>query len=251
MLQQVKNILSTLKSGFLVLALLFLIQNDIFPQISLDSYVEAGSNAVSEGVYGDLSAQIEGRTGSFYTSVGGLLSFSNARENVLSAFLFTAANDFRLKTNIISLQGFYLWKPLSLDMQETNFGLLAKYKLEHFGFQLGMNSRFYNFTRSAILQYNFADSINTTMWEPFNAMYRISYFQQFTEKMGFEAAVTNFDRYIIQQETNPMILAGLNYKLNPALKFYTELGYMQAGLLNLHVNAFGVYLRGGVVWQIN
>lgn len=251
MFQQVKNNFSTLKSGFLILALLFLIQHDIFPQMSLDSYVEAGSNAVSEGFYSDFSAKIEGQTGSLSTSLGGLLSFSNAKENILSAVSFTVANDFKLKTNHISLQGFYLWKPISSDMRETNFGLLAKYKFEHWGLQLGANSRFYKFTPSAILQYNLADSARTTLWEPFNLMYRLSYYQLFTKKLNLEAAVTNFDRYFIQQETNPMILLALNYKLNSRLKFYTELGYMQAGLLNLHVNAFGVYLRGGVIWQID
>ncbi len=230
---------------------LLLFWTDAFSQISLNSYVETGSNAVSEGFYGNFSAQIEGRTKNLSTSFGGLLSFSNAKENIFSAVLFTVANDFKLKSNSINLQGLYLWKPLSSDMRETNFGLLAKYRLSHWGFQLGLNSRFYHFTQSAILQNNFADSVKTTFWEPLNAIYRISYFQQFTEKMGFEAAITNFDRYTIQQETNPMILLGLNYKLNSTLKLYTELGYMQAGLFNLHVNAFGTYLRGGIVWQID
>jgi hypothetical protein len=137
-------------------------------------------------------------------------------------------------------------------MRETNFGLLAKYKKnKHFGFQAGVNSRVYHFTQAAILQYNFDNSVNTALWEPWNLMYKISYFTQFSEKLDFEAAVTNFDRYFIQQETNPMILLYAGYKLNSKLKLYSELAYMQAGLFNLHVNAFGVYLRGGVLWQIN
>ena len=223
----------------------------LFSQISLNSYAELGTTAVSQGAYGDLSAQLEGRSGSVQTSIGGLLSFSNAKENVLSALLFKASNDFQIKSKSINIEGFYLWKPISTEMRETNFGLLANYKIKHFGFQAGVNSRVYYFTQAAILQYNFDNSTNTTLWEPWNIMYKISYFTQFSEKFDFEAAISNFDRYFIQQETNPMILLYSSYKLNSKLKLYSELAYMQSGLFNLHVNAFGVYLRGGVIWQIN
>ena len=240
-----------LYKSILVLIWAFFSVQPIFSQVSLNSYAEIGSNAVSEGVYGDFSTQVEGRTGNFSTSVGGLLSFSNARESVLSAFLFTATNDFQLKKNKLSISGFYLWKPLSDIMYETNFGLLGAYRTTHFGYKLGLNTRFYNFTKAAILLYNFDETTQTTLWEPTNVMYKISYFRDFSKKLDIEAVVTNFDHYFIQQETNPMILLNLGYKLNSKLKLYSELGYMQAGLLNFHVNAFGVYLRGGMIWQIN
>jgi len=68
--------------------------------------------------------------------------------------------------------------------------------------------------------------------------------------MNLELRITNFDTFTILQETNPMILAKLSYKINSKLQFYTDLCYMQAGLLNMRVNYFGYYLRGGVLWQI-
>ena len=239
-----------LKNTFVIICFLFSLQ-PILSQISINAYAETGTNAVSEGVYGDLSTQLEGRTGSFSTSVGGLLSFSNAKTNILTAFLFTAANDFELKKNKLHLSGFYLWKPLNDIMHQTNFGLIGEYKTLHFGYKLGLNTRYYSFTKTAILQYGFDENTSTMLWEPLNVMYKISYFSYFGEKLNFEAAITNFDRYFIQQETNPMLLFNLGYKLSSNLKLYSELGYMQAGLLNLHVNAFGVYIRGGAIWQIN
>ena len=226
-------------------------QNTVFSQISLDSYAEVGSNAVSQGIYGSISAQVSGQFGSFNLTTGGLMPFSNEGADVFSAYSLAISNDIEINKHKIDVSGFYLWKPISSDLRETNFGLLAKYRTRHFGYIIGLNSRIYSFSRSAIIRYNFPDSIHTTFWEPFNAMYRFSYYQQFSPKLSFEASITNYDRYFIQQETNPMILTNLTYKYNSNLHFYSELGYMQAGLLNMHVNYFGLYLRGGVIWRLN
>ncbi len=235
------------------ISILFLMlgQLSVFGQVSVDTYLEAGSNAVSDGMYGDFSAQISGRTGSFSAYTGALMHFSNATDQVLSAYSLQAANDFKFGKLPVNIAALFLWKPISTDMRETNFGLIASYRTQHFGYKLGLNTRIYSFTHAAVIQYNFADSIHTSLWEPINVMYRFSYFLPFSPKLNFEASVTNYDRYFIQQETNHMILLNLKYDFKPNLQFYTELGYMEAGLFNMHVNYFGTYLRGGVIWKID
>lgn len=226
-------------------------QNYVSSQIYLDSYAEVGSNVVSQGIYGGFSAQVSGQFGSFNATTGGLLSLSNGGENIFSAYSLAVSNDILIHKHKINVNVFYLWKPISSDLRETNFGLQAKYRTRHFGYIIGLNSRIYSFSRSAKIRYNFPDSIHTTFWEPVNAMYRFSYYQQLSPKLNFEASITNYDRYFIQQETNPMILINLTYNYNSNLQFYSELGYMQAGLLNMHVNYFGLYFRGGVIWRLN
>lgn len=226
-------------------------QITVFSQISINSYAEVGSNAVSQGIYGGYSAQVSGQFGSFKATTGGLLFISKAGENIFSAYSLALSNDIQIHKHNINVKGFYLWKPISADFRETNFGLLAQYRASHFGFIVGVNTRFYSFSQAAVLKYGFPDSIHTSFWEPVNAMYKFSYYQQFSPKLNFEASITNYDRYFIQQETNPMILTNLTYKSNSNLQFYSELGYMQAGLLNMHVNYFGLYLRGGVIWRLN
>lgn len=239
--------------SFLIVFFILLpaINNLVVSQIVLNSYAEIGSNAMSQGIYGNYSAQISAQKGSFSASTGALFSLSNATDQVFSAYSFQIGNDFKFRNLPVNIGAFFLWKPISNEMRETNFGLLADYRIQHWGIKLGANTRFYSFTQAAIKQYNFADSIHTSFWEPINLMYKISYFHDFNPKFNLEASITNYDRYFIQQETNPMILLNLNYKVNNGLQFYSELGYMQAGLLNLHVNYFGVYLRGGVIWKIN
>ena len=233
--------------------LLFLVffQNIVFSQVSVDSYLEAGSNNVSAGLYGNFSTQISARLGNFSASTGGLLTFSNASSSVFSAYSLQLANKFNIFKQPVSIGVFYLWKPFSVDLRETDFGLLAKFRNKHWGYQLGINSRVYYFSNAARQKYNFADSVGTSIWEPINVMYRLSYFQSLNKKWNFEACVTNFDRYIIEQETNPMIQTKFSYNFNDKLLFYSDLGYKQAGLLNIRVNYFGLFLRGGMIWKIN
>ncbi len=226
-------------------------QSSVFSQISVNSYIEAGSNVVSQGVYGNFSAELIGRTGTLSASTGALLSFSNATDQIFSAYSLQVANDFKFGNLPVTLNALFLWKPISNEMRETNFGIMAEYRAKHFGYKLGLNTRTYSFTQAAISRYNFADSVHTSLLEPINVMYRLSYFTPISTKLNFEGSITNYDRYFIQQETNPMILLNLTYNFKPNMQFYSELGYMQAGLLNIHVNYFGTYLRGGVVWKID
>ncbi len=216
-----------------------------------NSYIEVGSNNASAGVYGSLSTQFSQRFKNFEVSAGGLFTLSNAQSNIFSALKLNISNDFQIKNHTLNVGALYLLKPFSTDLNETNFAILANYRTSHFGYVLGVNSRIYSFNRAAIQKYNFPDSVKTSVWEPYNLMYRISYFHDIVPELKFEAAITNYDRYLIQQETNPMLQLNFNYQLNDKLQFYSELAYMQAGMMNIRINYFGFYLRGGVVWQIN
>ncbi len=247
-----KYIYKPLKISILLFIICFPLsyQNVLFSQISFDSYVETGSNAVSQGIYGGFSANISGRYQTASVSTGGLLSFTNAKKNVFSAYSFGISNDFKIKDNKINIAAFYLFRPFSADLRQTNFSILAKYRTNHFGYSLGINSRIYSFSKAAIRRYNFNDTIQTSILEPINLMYKLSYYHSFSSKLNLEASITNYDRYYILQETNPMILAKLSYYFNSKLQFYNEMSYLQAGLLNIRVNYFGFNFRGGIVWHI-
>jgi len=228
----------------------FSFQNAVFSQISFDHYIDVGNNNVSQGVYTDFSTRVLVQSGSNRVSSGALLSFSNAQKNIFSAYFLSFSREIYERNHPINIEGFYLCKPFSEDLREFNVGFIADYRNKHFGFNLGFNSRLYSFTRAAKLKYNIPDSVSTRVWVPINLMYQLSYFQPLNKKMLLEVRVTDFNTYTILQETNPMILTKFTYTLNDKIQFYSELCYMQAGLLNIRVNYFGYYLRGGVLWQI-
>lgn len=220
-------------------------------QVSFEGYAGALNSNVSEGIKGNVSGELSARLGTFTASAGSLFTFPVTNELYFSALKLQVQNDFQLFNKPITMGAFYLWKPFSVDLCETAFGLLAGYRIGRFGLNLGLNSRVYYFTQAAIVKYNFTDAVSTSIWESINVMYRLSYYQPLSPKWEMEAMVTNYDNYIIEQETNPMIQTKFSYKMNQKLSLYGNLGYQQAGLLNARVNTFGVFLRGGVIWKIN
>lgn len=234
-----------------VIIILILYQLPVFSQISNDSYVELGKNAVSSGIYSSVATQFSGKFGNFGATAGTSLLFSVAKENTLDALYLKADYDIPAFGTSVNLGAFYLWKPFSFDLNETSTGLIAQYRANRFDYQLGLHTRFYRFTHSAIEKYGFSANESTRIWEKLNLMYRFTYFQPMGEKWELEARITNFDYFTILQETNPMISTKISYRLSPKMRIYTDLTYMQAGLLNIRVNYFGFYGRGGVQWQLN
>jgi len=81
-------------------------------------------------------------------------------------------------------------------------------------------------------------------------LYKITYFQPLSEQSDLQVSVTNFDAFMIQQETNPMLITRVGYQTSTASKMYIDLGYLQAGLLNIRVNYFGYFVRGGFQWVL-
>ena len=64
-------------------------------------------------------------------------------------------------------------------------------------------------------------------------------------------SMTNYDYFLIQQETNPMLTALFQYNINLNWRLYSELWYQGAGMLNLASNYYGFYFRAGFRWQLN
>ncbi len=230
---------------------LFGFQKRCNAQITVDSYIGVGQTLVSEGAYGDFSTGILAKFAGFKASSGALISLSNTQKNIFAAYSISLSKDFSIDHYHANIGAFYLWKPFSVDFRETNVGLIADIRTRHFGYSVGLNSRVYSFTKAAKQKYNFQDSVSTSVTEPLNLMYKLSYFRPFKHFWLFEASVTNYDRYIIVHEINPMFFTKFSYKVNSKLQLYSELCYMQAGFFNVRVGYFGFSAKGGLLWRLN
>jgi hypothetical protein len=230
---------------------LFGFQKRCIAQISVDSYIGVGQTLVSEGAYGDFSTSILAKFAGFNASTGGLISLNNTQQDIFAAYSLALSKDFRVDHHDFNIGAFYLWKPFSVDFSETNVCLIADFRTRHFGYSVGLNSRVYSFTKAAKQKYNFPDSVSTSVVEPLNLMYKLSYFRPFKHFWLFEASVTNYDRYIIMQEINPMFFTKFSYKVSSKLQLYSELCYIQTGFFNVRVGYFGFSARGGLLWRLN
>jgi hypothetical protein len=191
------------------------------------------------------------KVSTFTASTGGLLKLSHTNQSLFSAYTIKASNEFKIRKFPITFGAIYLWKPISSILNESNAGLFAALGVKRFRFLLGANTRRYYFTENARRDLNFSSTTATSLWEPLNFIYGVGYEFLCFQKWRAEIAVTNLDNYIIEQETNPRIATRVSYGLNNKTTIYADLGYIQAGLLNMRVNYFGAYLRGGLLWKLN
>jgi hypothetical protein len=216
----------------------------------MDHYVEWGSNMVSNRSYGNFSTIIEARYKQFNFQGGTLLSVINPQSSVIKTLTVGVGADIQIKKLKMMIDGFYRWKPISENIREYNGGFIASSKFRYFGVKLGVNTRVYGLSKAAMMKYHINDSVSFTIWEPVNVMYQFSFYQPLTAKCNLEVRITNYDNYMILQETNPMIMTRMDYAVAPKMRLYAELYYMQAGLLNMRVNYFGYNGRGGLIWEI-
>jgi hypothetical protein len=221
-----------------------------YSQVRVDHYAEIGTNMVSNGLYGNLSTSVVGNYKQFNLTGGALLSVINPQSGLINAMTVGVGGEFHVKNFKMKMDGFYLWKPISENLREYNGGIIASSRFHHFGVKLGVNTRVYGLSKAATMKYHLSDTVSTSIWEPVNLMYQFSFYQPLSTKCNLEVRITNYDKYMILQETNPMIMTRVDYAIAPKMWLYAELYYMEAGLLNMRVNYFGYNGRGGLIWEI-
>jgi hypothetical protein len=141
----------------------------------------------------------------------------------------------------------YLRQPFSQLMLEENYAFDLACSLGRFDLMLGNNTRVYRLRRGAAPEYSGGDA---RIVEPRNLMYALTYRLKPAEH-PWNAAISlrNADHFLIQQETNPMLMGRFQHRIGGFFTGYAELWYQSAGLLNIRVNNYGFYLRTGLLWN--
>ncbi|MDD3741500.1 MAG: hypothetical protein PHH30_09680 [Bacteroidales bacterium] len=176
----------------------------------------------------------------------------NHRDNkAINAFATNLAYKINVKNNPLKFSLFYCNKPVSHMLIIHNTGLKINYSLKKWEFILGNNFNIYRFTDNAVEIYGIDD--NQYLIEAANIMYSVKYFfMQNANPWNVYFNLTNFEKFIIEQETNPMFNLGFIWqKNNNYPEIYVDYCYQSAGLNNIRVNYFGWILRIGAKWEIN
>jgi hypothetical protein len=222
-----------------------------YAAIDLVNYTDVGSNNMSEGIFLRQATVAMFENGNYSAGSGFLLTFSNQSDRIFTGFCISATGDFRIKKVPFEAGIFYRNNPFSEMMREINYGLLLGYGSDHFRLKLGNNFRFYKLNKSTIEENGLRRGSQTRILEPRNLMYSIEYYiMPADHKWNTAALLTNYDFFLINQETNPMIAGRFLYDPGTRLRIYCEIWYQGAGMFNLQANHFGFYLRTGISWQI-
>jgi hypothetical protein len=219
--------------------------------INLVNYADVGNNNMSEGAFLRMASVSIFESGNYQAGSGFLFTFSNQSDNIFAGFFISGLRDFRIKKVPFEAGVFYRINPFSEMMKEINYGLLIGYGSNRFRLKLGNNFRLYKLNKSTIEDNGLSRGKRTRIFEPRNLMYHIAYYiMPADHKWNAAALITNYDFFLIHQETNPMIAGRFHYNPNARLRVYCEIWYQGAGMLNLQANHFGFYFRTGISWQI-
>jgi hypothetical protein len=82
-------------------------------------------------------------------------------------------------------------------------------------------------------------------------MYDATYvLKSYESRWNLSGTFTNYDRFIIQQENNPMFNLRFDYKTSARFSLYSEVWYRPAGLMVIRVTYYGMFVRLGLLWKI-
>ncbi|MBS0010497.1 MAG: hypothetical protein KFF49_03755 [Bacteroidales bacterium] len=237
------------KTAFIVFSIL-LCSAVLKAQLSFSGYVDAGTSNVSEGLFIKTASSGSYKFGKTEFKGGVQLDILSQASYILSAFRIDITREFRVKELPLHARGFYFHNRFSELMAENNAALLCNISLEHFSFSLGTNFRTYGVTRYAAGEYNI-DRQNR-IHENWNLIYLVSYsLYPADHEWNVSLSVTNFDHFMIEQETNPGLFLRGQYDVSTPLTLFAESWYKTAGSFNLSVNYFGFFFRTGLIWDIN
>jgi hypothetical protein len=150
----------------------------------------------------------------------------------------------------LDLGGEYLWTAFSNDLREINWIIFTRSSIGHWQFALGNNTRIYRFGKKALNNDQDAEP-ESSIIEGWNLMYSVGLMLKPVEnRWNIMFTLTDFDRFLIQQETNPMANVRFNYKISTPLMVYSELWYKSSGFFNIQVNYFGTFIRIGALWEL-
>ncbi len=219
--------------------------------INQESYIDIGHNNITEGAFLRMASVSLFELSNYRAGTGFLLSFSNHCNKRFTGWFINASGDFKIKKIPFEACVFYRINPFSEIMKEINWGILLGYGGDHFRLKLGNNFRLYKLNKSTIKEHGLSKDARTRIFEPRNLMYSFAYYiMPADHKWNASASIVNFDSFLIQQETNPMITGRFLYNVNSRLHVYWEIWYQSAGMFNLQANYFGFYFRTGLSWQI-
>ena len=222
-----------------------------YGQLMQTVLLDAGSSTVSDGAFLRPAVMAAYRFDKFSVGTGFQWTFSSAERKVLSGGFISGSSDFKVREFPLSADLFVRRNPFSDVVRETLFGTVLKHERSRLDIHFGYHMRRYRLNESAIEQGDLLSGPALAIWEYRNFMYRGTLrLNEQDAQWNLSVSVTNFDYFLIQQETNPMFNFAGYFRISDAVKLHSSLWYQGAGMFNIHANHYGFYFRTGVVWQV-
>jgi hypothetical protein len=235
--------------GILLLSCILTVQVNIQAQIQAEPYLELGKTNVSDGLFvkAAICGQYAYKTHGF--GIGGRMDVLSRTENHSPSVYLNYTETIPLKSFPFEVKGFYMYNRYSGMLYESNYGILLAALRKYWIVELGTNFRTYGMTGKALKEDPLLS--DNKIRENFNIMYTLGrYLKPKDHSWNVGLYLTDFDRFSISQETNPVFGIEGFYKPCGSITVFLDTRYISAGALNLSVNPFGYTIKTGIIWQI-
>jgi hypothetical protein len=247
-LLKLKDMKATLKIKILAMAFFSFASMELKAQPALSIYTDFGSSNVSRGTYQKAAALTCFNKGENTIEAGFQTEIRNQNNSGFSGFSMKASRKMMVKHLPVEIQGFYMWLNPAGMLVETNWGAQLMMRQKHMEMSAGTNFRTFSFKSLSEEGGNQSHKLH----EVYNMMYSFTYYLKPSgEKWNIGLTLTNADHFMINQETNPLLNLCGSYRINSHAGLYIESWYKTAGLTNLVANNFGLFVRTGIVWNLN
>lgn len=219
-------------------------------QVLFSPYIDAGKSVVSDGFYIKTSVQGAYQYGKNKAEAGTQIDIKSTSRNVFSAVYLNASRELSIKDFQFEIQGLFMFNASSDEIHESDWGALVNIERKHFTANLGTEFRTYRITRRASEKYGIES--NKRLHENWNLIYLLGYHVMPKDyKWNIGVSITNFDHFVISQETNPMVFLDGNYTINKSMTLFAETWYKGVGTFNIYADYYGILFRTGLIWKID
>lgn len=238
------------KMLFLIIFFSFL-ANDVVAQYKLSSHLDLGESNISNGLYISNSTFFDYQYKNTTGKVG--IQFNVLDQSFFPSF-FTGVHasitqKIKIKKLNFTLQGIYFSHFFSNLIHEHNFSILEGLELKHFAHKIGVHFRNIRFTQEG--QELFGIDEPHTINELFNLVYLLKYtIMPKDHHWNIGVSLTNYDHFVINQASNPMLVIDGKVKIKEKVSLYFETWFQRAGVMNISANHYGLFIRTGVLWDI-
>ncbi len=239
------------KSRLLVVCILLITIENLLAQSELTSYVDMGKNNTMQDIFIRQAVVGEFKYLRNSVSAGFQMDLKNLNGSHFSGLTLNAGRSILIKPFPIEINGFFIETYFSRLLRQTDYGIFIRSDFKHFRATLGTSFKIYAFTQKAVIENGILLDASK-MRENFNLIYSFSYFVRTKEKnWNAGISITDSDHFVVNQSTNPNAGLIALIKVNPSLTLNAQAWFKTAGLLNLHMNTFGLFFRAGISWNFN
>jgi hypothetical protein len=214
-----------------------------------NTYMDLGSNTLSDGFFFRTSGIAEWTLGKFSIEGGAQFDFKSTNENFLTGADFAASWNFRIAKSDLHLKGFARWTLFSGLIRIPDYGILAGWESKYLTAAIGTHYRTWVFSEEAQLEYGLGTA--SRVHENLELLYLIGCrLKPGDNDWTLGLNMTNIDYFIISETDEPSFNLTCNYRTSRKLNIFGEIWYKSSVAYDSDINYTGVFLRAGIIWSI-